>query len=84
MQKLLLVVIIAGQLFCLPSPSAASSKSETFHISVFIPAIPGINAPVLEDITNTAADHQRPDVEVITEETAADGSTYRLRTVVVR
>ena len=84
MKKLSLIVMIVIQLFAFTSLSAASSKSETFRISVFIPTIPGINAPALEDATDNAADQRRPDVEVITEETAPDGSTYRLRTVVVR
>ncbi|MFA5261339.1 MAG: hypothetical protein WC450_08940 [Candidatus Omnitrophota bacterium] len=87
MKKFLLIVLIGILLasFCPKTSDSAPTSSQEFKIVVYIPAIPGINAPLdklTEDVRVDAT--TGTSFYVMTEELYEDGQTVFRETIVAR
>ncbi|HOY10263.1 MAG TPA: hypothetical protein PLB05_09355 [Candidatus Omnitrophota bacterium] len=87
MNKFLLISLIAILLapFCPKSSMAAPTSSQEFKIVVYIPAIPGINAPLDKLTEDVRVDGMTgTSFYVTTEELQEDGQKVFRETIVAR
>ena len=76
------IFVIALQAAFIPASSALTANSQSYTIGVVIPAIPGVNAPLLDPQASISANANDSELTLVKEETTHNNEEVVLMTFI--